>query len=563
MIASARQSIAFGVPYEFIIVAVRDDAPTLDWCATQPDIRLVVQDGLYGAIRAFDAGIEAAQGDYALLANDDITFLGGTITRALAHIETHPTCGAVAIADDRGGLHAGGKLNDPDGFGVQTLTARGLPPGQPQPYAQVGLFRRRLLQVLGGWGHNDPVLRQGATYGGDNYASARMLEFGYSIDTVPRCRVHDTVVEDDLRAINHAAEQKQPAMYYKRYPTGPLISPVPLIPPRAEERLRVLYLPIYEPGSHYAVQKRTKHGLRDALAEIALVQEVDWVDAWRNRRFDLASWVDAWQPHILLTQFQAAEDGLAERVIAGRRVKPDMLMLNWSGDVYKELITSPEMLTMLRGCGAMQLVVNAAVLPAFEAARIPAAYWQCAYEPVDEASIPDAMAHDVVFLGNVYTDARRRFDDILRSIPSISLGLYGSGHQVPAANTTYDFPASAALIRRAKIVVSDNQYRDDIGFVSDRIFNTMAQGGFLLHQHIEGIEDWLGLIPGVHFVEYERIEDLPTVIPYWLSATRRKQRQKIARAGQAEVLKNHSFQRRLDQLFDRILPMMEGEREYA
>ena len=181
MVASARANIPDGLTYEIVVVGVAGDGATANWCAAQQDIRYIAQPALAGAIRAFDEGAAAAQGEYVILANDDIVFARDSILYALLHLERTPTCGAVAFADDRPGPT---KANDRHGFGVQLMKAQ---QHKPVVYACVGMFRKWLGDLAGWWGSHDPIMRGGHTYGGDTYLSARLWEWGYSVDWVVGC----------------------------------------------------------------------------------------------------------------------------------------------------------------------------------------------------------------------------------------------------------------------------------------------------------------------------------------------------------------------------------------
>lgn len=101
MVESARACVPFGIAYEIVIVDGGSQDGTIQWCGRQKDIRLIQHGELRGAINAFCDGAKAAQGDYVILANDDITFLPGSILAAIVHMETNEHCGAVAFMDDR------------------------------------------------------------------------------------------------------------------------------------------------------------------------------------------------------------------------------------------------------------------------------------------------------------------------------------------------------------------------------------------------------------------------------------------------------------------------------
>lgn len=538
MVASARACIPRGIEYEFVIVDGGSTDGTIDWCEEQSDIVLIQQGELLGAIRAFDAGAEAARGDYVLLGNDDIVFAPNAIIPALTHLETTLICGAVAFKDNRPA--PGYETNV---YKVQTMQVRDTNGAiLDVPYVQVGIFRRWLGEACGWWGSHDPIMSQGHTYGGDNFLSARVYEHGYRIDTIDGCQIADQVSIDDLRSRNGRIERERPGMYYQRYKQPPQFPAAPLLPNVQEERLRILYLPIFEP--HEPAQQLHKKGLREALSREGLVYEIDYV----NTRFDLPGAVKAFQPHLLLMQCHAPNGISVDKLKAARQINPNMIVVNWNGDVYEQKLTSKEMLAWLKHVD-LQLTVNANVLPIYAHHGIPAAYWQVSFEPVDYDHLPAVPPHDVVFLANCYSDNRRALGQALQSMPGVNVGLYGRGWQWGNGECTYNFPVSTALNASAKIVIGDNQFPDQKGFVSNRIFETLASGGFLLHQTIPGLRELTGITPGVHFVEWRDVEELQKQIRHWLQPRYDEERRAIAASGRAFVHDMHNFNRRIEELF--------------
>lgn len=553
MVTSVRATIPAGITYEIIVVGVSDDDATANWCAAQQDIRYIAQPALMGAIRAFDEGAAAARGEYVILANDDIVFAKGAIVRAMLHMERTPTCGAVAFADDRPGP---AKWRDTLGYGVQLMKAQ---QHTPVVYACVGMYRKWLGDLVGWWGSHDPIMREGHTYGGDTYLSARLWELGYTVDWVAECRVKDLIYRDDLRERNHRAEAANPGVYYKRYPDGPTVAPAPLIPPTDAERLRVLYLPIYEPGQYYMVQRSGKRGLKEAFARVGLVWEVDFC----NQPFDLVATVKLWQPDLLFIQLHSAEQVNASMITEARAVKPDMAVVTWNGDAWSRHLLEPGVIDALKRVD-VQLTVNASVFSRYDELGIQARYWQCAAEPVDEANLPAAPAHDVLILANAYSKERRAFVDTAFSElgkAGYDIGLYGSGWGGRERGVTvYDFPKSYALAKNAKITLGDNQFPDYSGFVSNRVFEALNAGGALmLHQRIPGVQEFTGITPGEHYIEWTDLPDLIEKAKYWLDPARDEERRVIVTRAQEFVRATNSFDNRVDQLLNEILPEVLGE----
>ena len=552
MVTSVRATIPAGITYEIIVVGVSDDDATANWCAAQQDIRYIAQPALMGAIRAFDEGAAAARGEYVILANDDIVFAKGAIVRAMLHMERSPACGAVAFADNRPGPT---KWNDTLGYGVQLLKAQQHP---PVVYACVGMYRKWLGDLVGWWGSHDPIMREGHTYGGDTYLSARLWELGYTVDWVAECRVKDLIYRDDLRERNHRAEAANPGVYYKRYPDGPTVAPAPLIPPTDAERLRVLYLPIYEPGQYYMVQRSGKRGLKEAFARVGLVWEVDFC----NQPFDLVATVKLWQPDLLFIQLHSAEQISAGMIAEARAARPDMAVVTWNGDAWSRHLLEPGVIDALKQVD-VQLTVNASVFSRYDELGIQSRYWQCAAEPVDESRLPAVPSHDVLILANAYSKERRAFVDTAFSElrKGYDIGLYGSGWGGRERGVTvYDFPKSYALAKNAKITLGDNQFPDYSGFVSNRVFEALNAGGALmLHQRIPGVQEFTGITPGEHYIEWTDLPDLIEKAKYWLDPARDEERRVIVTRAQEFVRATNSFDNRVDQLLNEILPEVLGE----
>ena len=548
MIESARRFTHSGLSIEFVVVDANSGDGTIEWCQAQSDIVFIQQGALLGAVSAFTVGAYAARGTYLLLANDDIQHIDYSILAAIAYLEEHPTCGAVAFADDRQAI------SKPAGYHVQTMTVSDLN-GNPIsiPYAQVGLYRRWLGDLCGWWGANDPQFKS-HTYGGDNYLTARIIEHGYSVDAVEGIRVKDLVHADILREMNQQhemANNRHGGGFYARYTSPPQMRAKPAVSnPELAPKQRILYLPIFE-SKTYPHHRAMKRGLREALQKIGDVVEVDYL----NEDYDLVELVKAWQPHILFTQCQRDKIDLT----AARAACPEMLVLNWNGDVYLDALINPETLDWLKANVDVQLCVNGAALDTYQASKIPAAYWQCAYEPVHEkVGVSPENAPEIVLMGSAYSTNRHKLATRLTELP-YKVHLVGTGwvnypdHN--AGNTTYNFEVSNAIRRAAKIEIGDNQYASDTGFISNRIFDCLAAGGaILLHQTVDHLEDYTGLRAGHHYIEWTDFDDLKTKIAYYMNPKHAAKRDKIVKCAYDYVRTHHSFEARLRELFCDIIP---------
>lgn len=541
---SVRDDVPDGITYEFIVCDGGSTDGTLDWLRGQPNTTLIEHGGLKGAIEAFTDCGKQARGKYTLILNDDVSVIAGSILRAIIYLEEHPACGQVAFADNRpspyhpqGGFHTLMQMGTRDGSDVGIV------------YAQCGMVRTWLAQRVNWWRGSPEQDFKARTYAGDNLLSSNIWALGYSVDALDGCRVHDTVVGDMLRAFNtsEGRSEADSAEFYRIFPTGPAIPATLQADQEDKRQLRILYLPIYEPGfGHY------KSGLRDALAKHFIVYELDYLALREPQavRAELNGICDRFQPDMLLTQCHDARLVTPDTLSSLRAYHPRLVVVNWNGDYWPANLTSSEMLDLLRQVD-LQLVVNASVIETYKAHHIPAAYWQIGYEDTPDP-LPESDHHEIVFLGTAYSERRKQLGELIMSFADHDcyIGLYGDGWPASDSNTLYDFPKGAALYRNAKLSIGDNQFSDAYGFVSNRIFQALSAGGaLLLHQRVPGLAELTGITAGVHYIAWEDFDGLRATIEFWLKPENDAERRQIAEAGTAFVRVQHSFDARVRELF--------------
>jgi glycosyltransferase involved in cell wall biosynthesis len=546
MIESVRRQMPRHLSYECVIVDGGSTDGTHEWCEAQSDIRLIKHGELTGAIKAFCDGARAAQGEYVILSNDDVEFHPGSILRAISYLEEHRTCGAVAFADDRHSQLMG----DPTEYRVMYMPATGVD-GKTTPvvYAQVGMFRKWLGERVGWWGDQDDIMRRARTYGGDNYLSSRIWEIGYSVDAVGGCSVSDTIARDNLRAMNTGAGSQDSAQYYARFPKGPQLQPYPQIPNPQRERMRILLMDLHEPSLPARAAK--EYRLCDALAKVGLLYHLDYV----NEKYDLAHIVRTWQPHFMLMQMHDTSRINADILSAIRKEAPSMVIVNFNGDAHERGLTSPDIMEALRHVD-LQTTVNAKVLPIYEREGVPAAYWQFSWTQEAAPYEGEVQAHECLFQGNCYNKEREALIAALRGVRigrrKLNLGVYGS---CPGSdgNSHYDFAHQAALNRAAQIVIGDI-YPGTVAFVSNRLFQVLGAGGFLLQQHSPRLEEFTGLKAGVHYAEWIDLADLAEKVKYWLLPEQSEARARIAECGMEYVRTNFTYDDQVRKLLCDLLP---------
>ena len=562
MVESVRQSIGTGILYEIVLVdGGSDQDQTIEWCKQQPDIVLIEQGQLLGAIKAFNEGLYAARGRYCVVGNDDITYLDETLVTAVAFMQDNPDVGVGCFYQDR---------DHPGRWDLSYMPAIIDNKQMQHLYGQVCIVPKWLGDEVGWWG-NFPDMH---TYGGDNNLSSFILERGYKVTGIPCACISDMQVKDDLRKKNNEELQRKHKLGSMGHPDsiawgrhwthkngtcGPIVTGVPDTINPLERKTRFLYLPIYEQG--HPIQKGQKRGLRDALARYGLVVEMDWLQITNQHNGQyminyVRDMIDSWQPDILLTQIHSPDPNMfnANTVRALRQEYPRLIWVNWNGDYHPEDLFKPENIDMVKQFD-LQCVVTTMVRQPYAENGISWTYWQIGYEDSSAEPNGSTLRHDILFLANGYSRPRISLAQMLRATGH-NVGIYGTwgmGVQ-PNGSNLYNFGEGAKLYKAAKVSIGDNQWgRRAVGFVSNRLFQALAAGGaMLMHQHVPGLDDLLGLIDGEHYITWETLPDLKEKLDYWLDASNEEKRQKIADQGRDFIRERHSFDARVQELMGLI-----------
>lgn len=414
MVESVRASVApvLGLEYEIVLVDGGSTDTTIEWCKSQPDIRLIEHGELRGAVKAFNDGAFIATGRYVIMANDDIEFVGNSIPVAYAYMETHPLCGGGCFYQDRGGgdWHVNGMQ------AVQVIS-KGKGRQTSVYYAQVGIFRKWLGDRVHWWCDesefamyltksdyreiNDGLIGL-HTYGGDNELSARIWDLGFTIDPVPGAKISDKEAKDDLRTMNNISGSNDPRSVRGAHPDslkwgrkwyrrnhilgysnydGPILKDKPMInsPVLESGKERVLYLPLFEQG--WQVQKEQKLGLRDALARRAIVWQLDYMESFaKHGKLGMMAVIQemctGFKPTIFLSQLHNADQINAGDIGNLKGLTgPGCRFVNWNGDYWPDQLLRQDGLDLARAFHLM-LTVNRDVQEKHQLQKINTHYCQ-------------------------------------------------------------------------------------------------------------------------------------------------------------------------------------------
>lgn len=319
--------------------------------------------------------------------------------------------------------------------------------------------------------------------------------------------------------------------------------------------MKILYAPILEPGANHATAVTHKRGLYTALVNAGhWVTQWDYLDTPQDALGQtFRNLVAEFKPDLLLTQLHGADRLLPDDFRWLREHNRNIKIINWSGDSHRHSLLGEPMLELMRKIDLL-LVPTLDVLPDLEAAGIPARYWNIAFEP-PVRPLPDMPHHDIVFQGNVFNDQRRALVEMLRSLP-YKVGIYGDWEHADGV-TTYDFAAQRALYRNARLAIADNYRPDDLNYVSDRPMQIMAAGGALcLHQRVETMEALTGWVAGKHYIEWDDLENLHSIITFWMNQNPGVDDALMVIQARDHVKRHHSFDARVEQLFREFLPAL-------
>lgn len=273
----------------------------------------------------------------------------------------------------------------------------------------------------------------------------------------------------------------------------------------------------------------------------------------------------ALQPHLILSNIHNYELFSPAAIRHIRQAAPGAIWLNWIGDVWPKYHIAPEWLAVWREMDGL-LVVNADMIEPCANRGIKAYYWQSG--PEENDGDLDVPAHDVVFQGNGHrrpaaNGFRTHLYDALNELrdEGIDVGIYGENEEDKrvTGNTFWQFDKTQALNKKAKLVVSDNEF-GATGYTSKRFFDIMVMGGgMILHQETPGFDKLLHVKDGTHYVSWTDYEDLKAKIRFWLNPKKDKRRRQIARNARRVCEKYHTYPMRMKELLTEIIPQAAKE----
>jgi hypothetical protein len=152
---------------------------------------------------------------------------------------------------------------------------------------------------------------------------------------------------------------------------------------------------------------------------------------------------------------------------------------------------------------------------------------------------------DVAFFGSLYTPRRKALDQFLRRQYGSRYKLWGGGDGFEQGLWNEEFRKAISV---TKIVIGDNYTCEVPGYWSDRVYLTLACGGFFLTSYVRGLEDVFDT--GKHLATWTDFNTLQAAIDKYLSEE--PQRLAIAAAGYSFVQGNHTYNDRIKVFLERV-----------
>lgn len=156
--------------------------------------------------------------------------------------------------------------------------------------------------------------------------------------------------------------------------------------------------------------------------------------------------------------------------------------------------------------------------------------------------------YDVAFIGHIQDEKHDRgfsridlLDRMYREFPNFYFGTRSP--LKPGANMFEDAAKKFCMSK----VVFNISIKDDVNM---RVFETMATGSFLLTNYLPTFKDVFGDYEGKLFVTYKTLDEAVEKARYYIEHD--EERERIAKAGQDEVLKQHTYAERIKTIMDVI-----------
>jgi len=163
----------------------------------------------------------------------------------------------------------------------------------------------------------------------------------------------------------------------------------------------------------------------------------------------------------------------------------------------------------------------------------------------DVSDLTDKESIDILFIGSMYQIADQFRPALVSFLQSEFndrfLWLGQTEHQVREERLS-------TIISKTKIVMGESFYYP--GYWSNRVYETIGRGGFILHPYVPGLEEEFEEGKECVFFDRWNFSDLQNKINYYLDPANEWERKSIVRNGMERVKKDHTLLNRCKQIME-------------
>jgi len=218
-----------------------------------------------------------------------------------------------------------------------------------------------------------------------------------------------------------------------------------------------------------------------------------------------------------------------------RNVKTDAFKVCWYGDMRE-----PYLFDKYKGIFDMMLLTNMGQADEYEERLgIPVCITNFAVSNTGHRNLNVEKKYDVCFAGlypspDLHLERNKLLDEIKQK--------FNFRH------VDQEWFETNKLYNQSKIIIADNCDQTAKRYTSNRFFNAMGSGSFVLARYFEGIEDFG--TPGVHFVCFKTNQEALEKIQYYLDNPNK--REAIAKEGYRHFHRIHTWEDNINGLLNYI-----------
>lgn len=314
--------------------------------------------------------------------------------------------------------------------------------------------------------------------------------------------------------------------------------------------LKVLYLPL---NVGAGVQK----GTYDAFNNIGCnFQIFDFYQHWEHNKNkaglqkDFLNKIKDFQPNLIHMQLQFT--GLIElnTLIEARKICPDVIITNWTGDIRSKAGT--DFISISKGID-YSLISSTGQLDLYSKSGCKnVRYWQIGYDPKNHYPINnDFFNYDAAFIGNnygdIFPDGKLRLETVntLKNNFLDRAGIFGSGWPAPNSNAI-DAKHCNEIYNKTICPLSVSNFNSVSHYFSDRLLYCVASGRPTISWYFPGCEDYF--IEGQEIFYAKTQQDIINAVNYCKNNP--DEAKQIGVNGAAKVLKEHTFTSKILELLN-------------